>query len=59
MNMGYAVSGAHTNPAALKTDAPTQAIWDVMRAWNIKHPVSERRKGADSPARAILSKPPR
>jgi len=27
------VSSTHANPLAVKTDAPPNVIWDVMRAW--------------------------
>lgn len=33
MNQGYRVSSSHTNPQAVKTDAPHSAIWDIMREW--------------------------
>ena len=30
---GFRVSSTHANPLAVKTDAPPNIIWDVMRAW--------------------------
>lgn len=36
---GYRVSGTHANPLGIKTDAPWDVIWDVMRAWVADHPV--------------------
>jgi hypothetical protein len=30
---GYRVSSTHATPLAVKTDAPPEVIWDVMRAW--------------------------
>ncbi|VDN30595.1 unnamed protein product [Cylicostephanus goldi] len=31
LNAGYKVSGSHCNPRALKTNAPTQFLWDICR----------------------------
>ena len=33
LNAGYRTSGSHCNPKGLKTDAPLEFIWDVVRAW--------------------------
>ncbi|XP_038990028.1 probable tRNA (guanine(26)-N(2))-dimethyltransferase 2 isoform X2 [Phoenix dactylifera] len=33
INAGYRISGSHVNPLALKTDAPMDVIWDIMRCW--------------------------
>lgn len=38
VNAGYRVSGYHKEPTAIKTDAPNQVIWDIMRAWYEKNP---------------------
>lgn len=32
-NAGYRCSIAHSNPKALKTDAPISFIWDICREW--------------------------
>ena len=59
MRQGYRVSRSHTDPTAIKTDAPNRALWDVMRCWansqvrSASKPLSET-----SPAHAILSIPP-
>ena len=39
---GYRVSGTHANPLGMKTDAPWDVIWDVMRAWVADHPVKKQ-----------------
>ncbi|KAL1521571.1 hypothetical protein AB1Y20_021230 [Prymnesium parvum] len=57
MRQGYRVSRSHTDPGAIKTDAPPRALWDVLRCWcrtqtRIK-PLSET-----SPAHRILSQEP-
>jgi len=44
-NLGYRVSQSHCTGDALKTDAPTTVVWDVMRAWVKKHPVNQKGKG--------------
>ncbi|EDO48806.1 predicted protein [Nematostella vectensis] len=56
LRLGYKVSGSHVCPTAVKTDAPNNVLWDVMRCWEKINPVKKRPKG--SPASAILSKDP-
>ncbi|CAI5461577.1 unnamed protein product [Closterium sp. Yama58-4] len=56
VNAGHRVSGAHSNPLGIKTDAPLGLIWDVMRCWIRDHPVKSQGEG--SPADTILAKPP-
>jgi tRNA (guanine26-N2/guanine27-N2)-dimethyltransferase len=52
------VSNQHKDPTAIKTDAPPDAVWDVMRCWVQKHPVGERARKENSPAAKILAKAP-
>lgn len=59
LNAGYRVSNQHKEPTAIKTDAPPDVIWDVMRCWVQKHPVGERGRSEDSPAAKILAKAPK
>lgn len=33
INAGYKVSCYHKEPQAVKTDAPNEVIWDIIRAW--------------------------
>ncbi|RRT85147.1 hypothetical protein B296_00002636 [Ensete ventricosum] len=33
INAGYRISGSHVNPLGLKTSAPMDVIWDIMRCW--------------------------
>ena len=35
------VSGSHASPLAIKTDAPSHVIWDILRCWIKDHPLSE------------------
>lgn len=33
LNAGYNVTYSHANKVSIKTDAPNEVIWDVVRAW--------------------------
>nr|ABD96899.1 hypothetical protein [Tarenaya spinosa] len=33
INAKFRISGTHVNPLGLKTDAPMDVIWDIMRCW--------------------------
>ena len=55
INAGYRVSQSHTNPLALKTDAPQEFLWDVMRHWVQQHPV--KHSDGDTAGSRILAKP--
>uniref|UniRef100_A0A915ME13 tRNA (guanine(26)-N(2))-dimethyltransferase n=1 Tax=Meloidogyne javanica TaxID=6303 RepID=A0A915ME13_MELJA len=33
LNAGFKCSGSHCGPQALKTDAPTEFLWDICREW--------------------------
>lgn len=56
LNAGYRISGTHVNPLGLKSDAPMNVIWDIMRCWVKNHPV--KAQPADQPGSIILSKEP-
>lgn len=58
MNAGYRVSSSHCAPNSVKTDAPQTIVWDVIRAWVLTHPVSEKRLKDSVAARTILAKRP-
>ncbi|ORZ10876.1 N2,N2-dimethylguanosine tRNA methyltransferase [Absidia repens] len=58
LNAGYKVSGSHCNPQTLKTNAPASVVWDVLRAFIKKHPVTMANISENSPARKILAKEP-
>jgi len=56
LNSGYKVSLSHCTTQSVKTNAPQKFVWDVMRSWCVKNPVSEKKK--EMPIiKAILSKP--
>ncbi|XP_027358004.1 probable tRNA (guanine(26)-N(2))-dimethyltransferase 2 isoform X1 [Abrus precatorius] len=56
INAGYRISGTHVNPLGLKSDAPMDVIWDIMRCWVKNHPVKPQ--PADQPGTTILAKEP-
>lgn len=54
LNAGYSASVSHAHPLALKTDAPSYVVWDLLRAWSKEHAMHPRE---NSPGAVILSKP--
>ncbi|KAG0547052.1 hypothetical protein BDA96_01G046100 [Sorghum bicolor] len=36
LNAGYRISSTHVNPLGVKSDAPWDVIWDIMRCWKSK-----------------------
>lgn len=57
--LGYRVSISHTDPDAIKTDAPNDVLWDVIRGWHKVAPAKMENLSPTSPAYAILSKEPK
>ena len=55
LNAGYRVSLSHANKLALKTDAPNQFIWDMMRAWEKQNPINRNKITKDSVAWTLLN----
>lgn len=55
LNAGYRVSLSHACKNALKTDAPNDFIWRMMRAWEKLHPVNKDKLHADSVSFKLLS----
>eukprot|EP00250_Pteridium_aquilinum_P009520 c18724_g1_i1 orf=63-1832(+) len=55
-NAGYRSSCCHSSPLALKTDAPMDVIWDIMRCWVKLHPIKAQPDGTIGSI--ILSKEP-
>ncbi|XP_038640983.1 tRNA (guanine(26)-N(2))-dimethyltransferase isoform X1 [Scyliorhinus canicula] len=58
LHAGYRVSLSHASKKAVKTDAPSSVIWDIMRCWERLHPVKREKLSPHSPAFRILSKEP-
>ncbi|XP_012274208.1 probable tRNA (guanine(26)-N(2))-dimethyltransferase [Orussus abietinus] len=57
LNAGFSVSYSHANRNSLKTDAPSQVIWDIVRAWEKENPAKRDKFEANSPGLAILTSP--
>ncbi|XP_046746811.1 probable tRNA (guanine(26)-N(2))-dimethyltransferase [Diprion similis] len=55
INAGYKVSISHAHKTSVKTDAPNDVIWDIVRAWEKLHPAKKERFESDSAALAILN----
>jgi len=56
MNAGYRVSLTHANRNGIKTDAPTEFIWSMMRAWGKKEGKDLLKNLSEgSPGRMIMS----
>ncbi|KAJ2514881.1 RNA methyltransferase tRNA(m5U54)methyltransferase [Coemansia sp. RSA 2049] len=55
LNAGYRVSGSHTCQSSIKTDAPSQVVWDVMRML-VKETGRSPKIVEGSPADVILSR---
>ncbi|KAI3799073.1 hypothetical protein L1987_34363 [Smallanthus sonchifolius] len=56
INAGYRISGTHVNPLGLKSDAPMDVIWDIMRCWVKKYPV--KAQPPEHSGSVILAKEP-
>ncbi|XP_071735108.1 tRNA (guanine(26)-N(2))-dimethyltransferase 2-like [Rutidosis leptorrhynchoides] len=56
INAGYRISGTHVNPLGLKSDAPMDVIWDIMRCWIKNHPVKAQQP--EHSGSVILAKEP-
>lgn len=57
LNSGYKVSGYHKDPQAIKTDAPSRFMWDILRTWIKQNPLKKEPE-KDSPAAKILAVEP-
>ncbi|XP_043940667.1 tRNA (guanine(26)-N(2))-dimethyltransferase [Protopterus annectens] len=58
LHSGYRVSLSHACQTAIKTDAPSSVIWDIMRCWEKMKPVKREKLSESSPAYHILGKEP-
>lgn len=55
---GYRVSSTHAKALGVKTDAPPEVVWDVMRAWVKKQGSESKGPPAGSYGASILAKEP-
>ncbi|KAJ9058812.1 RNA methyltransferase tRNA(m5U54)methyltransferase, variant 2 [Entomophthora muscae] len=58
LNLGFKVSFSHCAAGSLKTDAPPEVIWDVMRCWAKKNPVKLEKFPKGAPGLLILGVEP-
>lgn len=42
MNANYKVSYSHCNKNSVKTNAPNEVIWDILREWSKVKPIKEK-----------------
>ncbi|GFT82661.1 hypothetical protein NPIL_177331 [Nephila pilipes] len=54
LNAGYEVSFSHASSTSIKTNAPPNVIWDIMRAWVKLHPGKKTLQL--EPSKTIMSK---
>ncbi|KAL7989287.1 hypothetical protein Chor_011953 [Crotalus horridus] len=59
LHAGHQVSLSHACKNAIKTDAPSSVLWDIMRCWEQLNPVKRERLSENSPAAHILSVEPK
>ncbi|XP_058796550.1 tRNA (guanine(26)-N(2))-dimethyltransferase [Phymastichus coffea] len=55
LNAGYRVSYSHAHKTSIKTDAPNQLIWDIVRALERGNPIKREKLEAASAGLAILN----
>ena len=58
INAGYKVSGVHCNQLGVKTNAPSNVLYDILKCWEKEHNASDDFKNTKSPGAAILAKEP-
>jgi tRNA(guanine-26,N2-N2) methyltransferase len=58
LNAGHRVSGSHACPLAVKTTAPPEVVWDILRCWVRDRQPLARPPDPDSAAGRILRKAP-
>jgi len=58
MNAGFQVSRTHLNATELKTNAPCSFVWDILKEWVKKQPVSKKHlEDPESVTAKILATP--
>lgn len=56
-SIGYRSTRSHARPNSIRTDAPWNVIWEIMREWVRQHsPVKESSIGPGTPGAAIMGK---
>lgn len=54
LHAGYEVSYSHACKNSIKTNAPPEVLWDILRCWAKRHPVKPERLVDGSATKAIL-----
>ncbi|CAD7080147.1 unnamed protein product [Hermetia illucens] len=54
LHAGYEVSYSHACKNSIKTNAPPEVLWDILRCWSKRHPVKPERLVDGSATKAIL-----
>lgn len=57
LHANHRVSFSHACKQSLKTDAPAEVLWDILRCWEKLHPVKKDRYLKGTSLKAILEKP--
>ncbi|OJJ45530.1 hypothetical protein ASPZODRAFT_153176 [Penicilliopsis zonata CBS 506.65] len=56
-HLGYRCSRSHARPNTIRTDAPWEVVWEVMREWvRQKSPIRENALKPGTPGAAIMAK---
>merc|ERR1712012_922548 len=58
LNAGYQVTSSHASKNSVKTNAPAEVIWDILRCWAQENPVNKKWMIEGSTTKNILDKPP-
>lgn len=58
LNAGYRVSFSHANKTSIKTDAPAQVLWDILKSWGQINPVHSKHIDKNPIIKVMLSKEP-
>ena len=56
MNANYQVSYSHCNKNSLKTNAPNEVIWNLLREWVKIKPINQKWLTPDNTVTRILKK---
>jgi len=59
LSAGYQVSGSHCVANAIKTTAPNDVMWDIMRCWHKIRPAKMKNLSENSPGYRILAIEPK
>ncbi|KAI5809298.1 N2,N2-dimethylguanosine tRNA methyltransferase-domain-containing protein [Pyronema omphalodes] len=57
IGLGYKVSRSHCKPSSIKTDAPHDVVWEVMKRWIESKPRKEGACKEGTPGYNIMNKP--